>query len=148
MIASAAVVQVGLTPTRPEDIRLELRQSQHRLSPREIAALVAAYKVGRSVAALSREFKIHKETVHTHLVRAGVDLRPQQVLTPEQVDEVIALYQRGATLKQLGPQFGVGHNTIRNYLLRAGVELRAAKRKPQPAKAAHQQPHTPRSLAS
>lgn len=66
--------------------------------------------------------------MHAHLVRAGVDLRPQQVLTPEQVVEVIKLYQSGATLKQLGPQFGVANASIRNYLIREGIPLRAAKR--------------------
>ncbi|MEO7259977.1 MAG: hypothetical protein ABI047_01720 [Jatrophihabitantaceae bacterium] len=66
--------------------------------------------------------------MHAHLVRAGVDLRPQQVLTAEQVDEVITLYRSGATLKQLGPRFGVANASIRNYLIREGIQLRAAKR--------------------
>jgi lambda repressor-like predicted transcriptional regulator len=130
LTTSAALVQADLTPVYNEHVRLALRQRQHRLSPTEIGALVAAYEAGRSVTALSREFKLHKATVHTHLVRAGVDLRPQQVLTPEQVVEVIELYQSGATLKQLGPQFGVANASIRNYLLGAGISLRAAKRQP------------------
>jgi DNA-directed RNA polymerase specialized sigma24 family protein len=106
-----------------------IRQTQHRLSPSEAGALVSAYQAGRSVAALSRDFKINKSTVQAHLVRANVPLRPQKVLTADQAVEVVALYLAGQTLKQLGPKFGVGHNTVRNYLLRAGVELRAAKRR-------------------
>jgi DNA-binding CsgD family transcriptional regulator len=128
MTAPAMLVQTGLTPARHKDVRLELRHAQHRLTPVEIDALVATYKAGRSLAALGREFKLHKRTVHAHLVRAGVDLRPQQVLTPEQVGEVIGLYRSGATLKQLGPRFGVANASIRNYLIRAGIQLRAAKR--------------------
>jgi hypothetical protein len=104
MTKPAALVQADLTSARHMDVRLE-----------------------QSLAALGRQFKLHKRTVHAHLVRAGVDLRPQQVLTPEQVVEVIELYKGGATLKQLGPQFGVANASIRNYLLRARVELRAAK---------------------
>ena len=129
MTTPAALVQTGLAPPHRDDVRLELHQVQHRLSPAEIDAMVAAYEAGRSLAALSREFKLHKRTVHAHLVRAGVDLRPQQVLTSEQVAEVIKLYRSGATLKQLGPQYGVANASIRNYLLRARVELRAAKRR-------------------
>lgn len=128
MTAPAALVQTCLKPARHKDVRLELRHVQHRLSPGEIDALVTAYQAGRSLAALGREFKLHKRTVHAHLIRAGVDLRPQQVLTPEQVVEVIELYQGGATLKQLGPQFGVANASIRNYLIREGIRLRAAKR--------------------
>lgn len=128
MTTPAALVQADLASGRRDDVRLELRCAQHRLSPGEIDALVAAYQAGRSLAVLGREFRLHKRTVHAHLVRAGVDLRPRQVLTREQVGEVIELYQSGATLKQLGPQFGVANASIRNYLLRAGVELRAAKR--------------------
>jgi lambda repressor-like predicted transcriptional regulator len=116
MTTPAALVQADLTPARHKHVRLELSQGQHRLGPVEIAALVAAYEAGRSLAALSREFKLHKRTVHAHLVRAGVDLRPQQVLTSAQVVEVIKLYRLGATLKQLGPQYGVANASIRNYL--------------------------------
>jgi lambda repressor-like predicted transcriptional regulator len=130
MTIPTALVQANLTPARHPNVRLELRHVQHRLSPGEIVALVTAYQAGRSLAALSREFKLHKRTVHAHLVRAGVELRPQQVLTPEQVAEVIELYQSGATLKQLGLQFGVANASIRNYLLREGIQLRAAKRRP------------------
>jgi hypothetical protein len=68
--------------------------------------------------------------VHAHLVRAGVDLRLQQVITREQVGEVIELYKGGATLKQLGPRYGVANASIRNYLIREGIKLRAAKRQP------------------
>jgi lambda repressor-like predicted transcriptional regulator len=129
MTASAALVQADLASVRPGDVRLELRRVQHRLNPQEVAALVASYQTGQSLAALGREFQLHKRTVHAHLARAGVDLRPQQVLTPGQVTEVIRLYQSGATLKQLGPQFGVANASIRNYLIREGIRLRAAKRR-------------------
>ncbi len=127
---TAWLAAVSRSRTVPQEsaTRLDIRQAQHRLSPAETGALVSAYQAGRSVAALSRDFKIHKSTVQAHLVRAGVVLRPQKVLTADQATEAIELYLAGATLKQLGPKFGVGHNTIRNYLLRAGVELRAAKR--------------------
>jgi len=69
LTASATLVQADLTPVHHERVRLALRQSQHRLSPGEIAAAVAAYKAGCSVAGLSREFKLHKATVHAHRVR-------------------------------------------------------------------------------
>jgi DNA-binding NarL/FixJ family response regulator len=133
MTAPAALVQADLAPPHHKDVRLELCRVQHRLGPGEIAQLVAAYEAGRSLAALGRLFKLHKRTVHAHLARAGVDLRPQQVLTPEQVAEIIELYRDGATLKQLGPKFGVANASVRNYLLKAGVELRAAKRPPRQA---------------
>jgi hypothetical protein len=82
----AALVQADLTPPHHDDIRLELRCDQHRLNLQEIDSLVAAYQAGESLAALGRQFKLHKRTVHAHLIRAGVTPRRQQVLTPQQVD--------------------------------------------------------------
>jgi DNA-directed RNA polymerase specialized sigma24 family protein len=105
-------------------------QVQHRLTAPEVQTLVAAYQHGRSMAALARDFELDKSTVRAHLVRAGIELRPQAVLTPAQVAEVVLRYKAGNTLKQLGPQFGVSHNTIRNYLMRERVQLRAAWRQP------------------
>jgi lambda repressor-like predicted transcriptional regulator len=128
MIVPAALAQADLAPPRHKDIRLELCRVQNCLSPGEVSALVAAYKAGRSLAALSRQFKLHKRTVHAHLVRARRRCPSAQVLTHEQVGEVIELYQGGATLKELGPQFGVANASIRNYLIRGGIQLRAAKR--------------------
>jgi DNA-directed RNA polymerase specialized sigma24 family protein len=111
-------------------VRFHLQQAQVRLSPASADALISAYQSGRSIAALSRDFKINKSTVQAHLVRANVRLRPQKVLTADQAAQVVTLYMAGKTLKELGSKFGVGHNTVRNYLLRAGVEMRAAKRRP------------------
>jgi transposase-like protein len=54
--------------------------------------LVDAYKAGASQAELARRFGVHAQTVHAHLRRQGVKLRPLKVLTDVQEAEVMRLY--------------------------------------------------------
>ncbi len=72
----AAVTQTSVPVEQEQNVRLELRQNQHRLDPADITKLAAQYEAGASLAELARSFGVYKRTVSDHLVRSGIQPRP------------------------------------------------------------------------
>ncbi|MGH9057228.1 MAG: hypothetical protein ACRDYY_15415, partial [Acidimicrobiales bacterium] len=52
-----------------------LRQTQRRLSPAELEALIAEYEAGARVCDLAKVYDLHRTTVAKHVARAG-ETRP------------------------------------------------------------------------
>jgi lambda repressor-like predicted transcriptional regulator len=97
----------------------------HILQPNQVNDLIAQYRAGTSMAELSRNFKVHRETVRTQLDRAGVQRRPvQPVLSEEQVTESVVLYGQGWSTYRVGAKFGVSQNTVARTLHKRGIALR------------------------
>ncbi|MBC7546894.1 hypothetical protein H7171_04080 [Candidatus Saccharibacteria bacterium] len=95
------------------------------LQPDEARDLIAEYRAGSSMAALSRSFGVHRETVRTHLDRAGVERRSAQpVLSEERVNESVTFYARGWSTYRIGAKFGVSQNTVQRALHKQGITLR------------------------
>lgn len=99
------------------------RQTQRRLTPEQVARLVAEYEGGKDMKALAARWGMHRATVAAHLRRAGVELRRQGV-PAELLDEVIRLYSEGWSCQRLAERFGCDDETVRQALKRAGVQLR------------------------
>jgi transposase-like protein len=82
----------------------ELRQAQRRLTPAELAMLVAEYEAGARVCELAKVYDLHRTTVARHVARAG---KTRPVMTDAQIDEAVRLYGDGWTLHNVGQHLGV-----------------------------------------
>jgi hypothetical protein len=121
---------------RLRDIRLEAlsehrppskaapRQRMSHLDPSAEGELIDSYRSGAKIKELAQEFRVHRTTVTSLLLRCGVELR-QVGLRPDQVNEASRLYRSGWSLATLGDKFGVDDMTVRRYLLLAGVVMRS-----------------------
>jgi lambda repressor-like predicted transcriptional regulator len=98
------------------------KQDQKRLSPDEVADLVAAHRAGVGVKKLATQFAIHRDTVHNILTREGALRR--RGIPSEDLPDVIRLYGAGWSLAQLAAKFGVSPSTVTNTLRRVGVSIR------------------------
>lgn len=125
-------VHVDGSPTdRPDWIgKRDPRVVQRRLRPHEVAELVAAYVAGATTRELADRFGIHRDTVSTHLDRAGVPIRTRCGLSPGDVDEAARLYQEGWSGARLAKKFGVSDHTIRATLRNVGVRIRPRRGAP------------------
>lgn len=123
----AIVRQTGAAD--PASVRLEARENR-KLSPAEVAELIAHYQQGASIRSLSQAVGMHEQTVRAHLRRQGVNLRPLRALTDTQEIEVVRLYvEEMWTLAELADKFGVGQGTVRNVLVRRGITRRPQVRR-------------------
>lgn len=123
----AIVAQTGAVDSA--SVRLEARENR-KLSPTEVADLVARYRAGASIRSLSQAFRMHEQTVRAHLRREGVTLRPLRVLTETQEVEVVRLYvEETQTLAELADKFGVSASAVRRVLVRRGVARRSQIRR-------------------
>ena len=100
-----------------------LRRRQHRISPKQVHELIAAYKMGVPINELARQFVIHRSTVLDHVNRAGTKRR-YPALGRLEVEEASQLYRAGKSLREVGKHFGVHASTVGQYLVRAGIKLR------------------------
>jgi hypothetical protein len=77
-----------------------------RLSPDEVVELVDAYRAGATQAELVRRFGVHRQTVHQHLARQGVETLPRRMLSDMQEAEAVQLYTEELwTLAELVAKF-------------------------------------------
>ncbi|MCA1676100.1 MAG: helix-turn-helix domain-containing protein [Actinobacteria bacterium] len=98
IVAQSGAVDAGV-------VRLRVKENR-KLSPAEVAELVAAYEAGASQRELARRFGLHEQTVRAHLRRHGVKIRPQRKLTEEQEGEVVRLYvEETWTFAELAERF-------------------------------------------
>lgn len=101
------------------------RQVQRRLSPDDVAELVAHYQAGVRVPDLIEQYGIHRTTVLEHLRRQGVLRSPDtRKLTDADAAEAAELYRAGWSLARVGKQYGVTASTIRREFLLAGIVIR------------------------
>lgn len=102
------------------------RQAQVRLEPDQINALAVAYREGKAIKDLARNFGVHRTTVTAILERRGVELRLTG-LSNAQVAEACRLYPEGWSLARLADRYSVNDMTVRRYLLLAGVAMRSRR---------------------
>jgi DNA-directed RNA polymerase specialized sigma24 family protein len=89
----------------------------------QIAALVEAYRSGKSMKDLASELGIHRTTVSTHLTEQGVPVR-RGGLNQKQTAEAVRLYTEGWSSGRLGENFNVSADTVLTALRRAGASIR------------------------
>jgi hypothetical protein len=99
------------------------RQTQRRLTPQQVARLVAEYEVGADMKALAARWHMHRGTVAAHLRRAGVALRRTGVPN-DRLDEAVRLYGEGWSLQRLAERYRCDDETVRQLLKRADVQQR------------------------
>ena len=101
------------------------KQVQTRLDLEQQAELVARYREGESVYALSDRFKINRRTVSTVLERHRVPRRYNR-LAGADLDVAIKLYQQGVSLAGVGQKFDLDPGTVSRALRKSGVTIRPA----------------------
>jgi hypothetical protein len=81
-----------------------------------------------TIAEISRELRIGRETVREHLIRANVPRRAQKARgsrDEEMVTEAVRRYREGSeTLWDIANDLGKTATTVRSWLIEAGVERR------------------------
>ncbi|MHB8318958.1 MAG: hypothetical protein ACYDEP_07000 [Acidimicrobiales bacterium] len=118
----------GEAPVDPTDPLVASLPVQRRLTPGEVADLVAAYRRGVSVEGLATSFRVNRTTVLGHVRRHGVPKRDRRALKGDEVDRAVALYARGQSADVVAAQLGVAASTVRRALNDAGVALRPGGR--------------------
>ena len=100
-------------------------RDQRRLDPDQILSLIAAYLKGKSVAQLSRSWKIHRTTVMDHLERNDIPRRPHlRKMSDAQVEQAAERYRAGDSLAKLGIRYDVDPQTVSRDLKKIGVKIR------------------------
>ena len=100
-------------------------QIQTRLTSEEVAALVAEYQCGLSVARLVERWKVHRTTVMHLLAQHGVDRRPNaRKMTDLQVAEASKIYEQGLSTHSVAGQFDVDASTLTRELRAHGTKIR------------------------
>ncbi|MDQ5827449.1 MAG: hypothetical protein M3441_25125 [Chloroflexota bacterium] len=110
----------------PAPVRRRTKQVQRRLSEADTSRLAAQYRAGQTQRVLAKRFGVHRTTVTSLLVRAGVNLR-QRGLTEDEIAEAAALYEAGWSLLRVGERFGVDARTVSDTFRRHGLPVRARK---------------------
>lgn len=100
------------------------RSLRRRLSPQAIDELVARYRAGEVVPALSQEYGISASGLRELLRAEGLSLRGHKI-TVADTKQAVRLYVSGLTIDQVAKQVGYSWGTIRRVLLQNGVTLRA-----------------------
>lgn len=123
----------------------------------DVPALIAAYRSGRTLAAIAREAHIGTTTAWVALRKAGEPMRHpahvsgsrgraralanrQDSPTPEQVEAMIAAYTAGRSLEVVARETGSSKNTVKRRLLAAGVPMRGKRQSPHRAAEQAEQP--------
>jgi predicted DNA binding protein len=113
----------GASGTPVEAPERRPRQYQHRLTPTERVALVAAYEEGIGVRKLATDFGISRSTVTEQMKRQGVRLHSPALL-PEEIEEAAQLYGAGLSLAVIADRLNVATKTVHTALRRMGVPMR------------------------
>lgn len=113
--------QVQCVEHEPSQNRLH--RVRRRLTPNQVAQLVADYQTGAPSTELMERYQLGKGTVLRILDDNGVTRR-RQAMTADQAADAIALYLSGWSLAKVGRHFGREHTAIRDVLERAGIPRR------------------------
>ncbi len=122
---SSALPSLGVVSQLPS--ARPVRPHQRRLTPDQVAELVAEYQAGADMKELAVRWQVHRTTVAGQLRRAAVELR-RQGLSDEQLDEAAQLYGEGWSLQRLAERYTCDDETVRTYLKRSGVRIRHPQR--------------------
>ena len=91
------------------------RRINRRLRPEVAREMVQLHRSGHTVKEIAQQFGFHRETVATHLKRAGLTLRTS--LTDEAFcQRVRQTYETIGTVKDTAQQLGVSKDTVRKVL--------------------------------
>lgn len=91
------------------------RRIKRRLRPELVEEMVQLHRRGHTVKEIAQQFGFHRETVATHLKRAGLTLRTS--LTDEAFcQRVRQTYETIGTVKDTAQQLGVSKDTVRKVL--------------------------------
>ena len=94
-----------------------LRRINRRLRPEVVEQMVQLRRDGHTVKEIAQQFGFHRETVATHLKRAGLTLRTS--LQDEAFcQRVRQTYETIGTVKDTARQLGVSKDTVRKVLQR------------------------------
>lgn len=122
---------VPLLPRPAEPCVLASVQVQRRLREPELKDLAAAYDAGASHRELAAQFGIHRQTVASHLARAGITVRAaSKCLSEQDMDVAVGLYRSGRSLAEVASRFGVSPRVFRRIVISAGVAIRPKGRRP------------------
>jgi len=105
------------------------RQTQRRLTAKQVDLLVREYEAGDDMKGLAGRWDMHRATVAAQLRRAGVTLRRQGV-SIDQLDEAVRLYREGWSCQRLAERYDCDDETVRQALKRAGIHLRSPWERP------------------
>lgn len=96
-----------------------------------VAEMVAARTAGTEINELAARFGINRNTVMTHLQRAGVpkQRRRGRTLDAEQLRAAGRLYESGVSLVSVGERFGVDKRYLSRALAEVGVVIRPSGRR-------------------
>ena len=103
-------------------------KSQTRLTPEQRAALVADYESGMPVRVIAAKYGVHRGTIPTFVLRAGVTLRTPG-LSKEGRARAKALYEDGLTLQEVASQLDADDKTVRNAIVESGGTIRSRGRR-------------------
>jgi len=103
----------------PQGTRRQRRQAQVRLTPVQVAALVADYEAGAANVAVARKYGVHHETAANHLRASGAVLRPRKIGIPKtELPRAQALRAQGWMYAAIGRRYGCSRTAASRALLR------------------------------
>lgn len=91
------------------------RRVNRRLRLELVEEMVQSYRAGRTVKEIAQQFGFHRETVATHLKRAGLTLRTN-VKDEAFCQRVRQTYETIGTVKGAAQRLGVSKDTVRKVL--------------------------------
>lgn len=100
-------------------------QKQRHLDHAGQARVVEVYQQGKTISAVSREFKLHRTTVAAILDRHDVAVRAHY-MTKRHVDQARDFYESGSSLAEVGRRLGFDAATVATRLRARGVRIRDA----------------------
>jgi IS30 family transposase len=93
-----------------------LSRTKRQLNAVQVGKLIEAYRSGKTVYELGRDFGIHRATVGVILKRNDVPMR-MRGLDESLRHEITRLREEGWSYYRLGPRFGVDPSTVKRFLL-------------------------------
>jgi lambda repressor-like predicted transcriptional regulator len=115
----------GATDQVIRPARQVLKQPNRKLQPVEIDELVVDYVAGMCLRALGEKHNLHRQTAKAHLMRRGIELRPQyEPLTDQHRAEIVTRYQAGLSTYRLAKDYGISPDTVQRHLRQSGVQMR------------------------
>lgn len=111
------------TKTQPDQAQRTPSARHRRLTPEQIAELIARYEAGSTVYELGDAFKINRKTVSIILKREGITTRHRK-LTDQDIEQAIALYNEGHSLESVATQLNVTAGAIHHAFKQRGIPRR------------------------
>jgi transposase len=101
------------------------QQRPQRYDADLVAAWVADYQAGKSISAIAQQYNVSSTTVHRHLHRQGVSMRPaapQRKVSDELVNRWVKEYLGGDSFEAIAQRHRVGTMTVHRYLRGQGIQ--------------------------